>query len=105
MEPKMLTISEEQVKTVAGAYPAMRRVLRELFPDIFSPYLEVKPVTAGKTTLPVVVGGNGNAIQIRQSASELSGHALYLANTFKWEIIKDSDNTLCLVATERPLNA
>lgn len=106
MPEKIVHTTEEKVKAAAASCPDAKRVLKTLFPDVFSEDDQRfdgegrlrfnHPTINGFIAIPII----GSIIEPRENGN-LAKVSLYLNSTFTWSIVKDNHGKDCLVAHKK----
>lgn len=89
-----LEITREKVLEAAGKCSTAADILKTLFPEAFDRSVDCRDFPQ------ITLEGISNVMECRERY-EYAGHAIYLNNTFNWELKKDSNNMLCLIPTKK----
>lgn len=94
-----LKIDSERVKGAAKLCPDAAVVLKQLFPEVFTPELVEFTFLGDGQDLGIKANGSSYIIQ-RRSSGKFKGQ-IFLNNSFNWTVEVDELGTTCLVARKK----
>lgn len=103
---KNLTVTDDRVKKAAESCPDAKRVLTELFPEVFAPQVQyVVPTNGAATSIGLSVNGKKTAYNMQQrNGGEYSEKGFYLPKTtgfgapnIEWSVRKDREDEFVLI--------